>query len=880
LALPGAATGEAAIPPDDALIDAFAAFPLSNASVEVNAHGDSIIVESREFGDFPVAGDDYIIMSTGDASDVFGGPWQELASTSLGTENGADGNDLTQLTFDLEPPAGAECFSFDFQFLVEGDRHVSGVPVADPYSPDIRPLHLVYVWDVIGSRYNDIFTAELNESFFSMEEGQVVAPNNFAYDSDGNMVSINTVAGLYPLEWSYFRLNFRTDRMTAMSPIEADIDTGRMSLILSIQDVASSYLDSAVLLDNLRWWYDNRAGRCDRAVYPTSDRDGDGLPDEWEVNGIDYDGDGVPELDLPAMGADMRHADIFLEIDWMVKPGNCIGTMCWGGWSFAPDQDALDDVVAAFAAAPYRNPDGTQGISLHVDAGEHSPPGQFETGASGSAVPWQEHFGTITADGYDWADFEAVKAAHFGPDGSDARRDAFHYVVYADRWGDSESSGISRGIPGADLIISDGPWVSAWPWKNGFQRHQESGTLMHELGHNLGLQHGGPDGHRFQWDPAYLSIMNYTYQMDGVPPDDRVDYSRGEPFDDWAHIRFDGGSIGDFGDEAPVMVTPDVDELTWDTANDWGAAGAPGDGELGFLGPNLFAVGRADQVLYVWVTNVSAEEATYHVAAAVGDTPTASVEVTVAGRSSVIVPVTFTAAGLGAGEVALELTLSSDPLGPGVDRVSETLLGLDLDAPGVREDLAEAAAGARAHAEPPHELVPAAVDRMVEVAAGSPGDPPEDLPSEGETEPAEEPSGQGPGTEPGEDAEELPPPSDGPAPGGDEAEPVEGPGGDGSPPDDPDAEGIPSAGDGAVGPAPTANSSADQQGRPGGATGVPSSPARADRATPDRADEGGGLPVTGAAGSSRFVGVGALMVVTGVLCLARSRRSEHGAHSR
>jgi uncharacterized repeat protein (TIGR01451 family) len=62
---------------------------------------------------------------------------------------------------------------------------------------------------------------------------------------------------------------------------------------------------------------------------------------------------------------------------------------------------------------------------------------------------------------------------------------------------------------------------------------QQAGTGLHELGHNLNLGHGGNN-----WlnnKPNYLSIMNYSFQLGGVPPTDpdgaggplvgRVDYS-------------------------------------------------------------------------------------------------------------------------------------------------------------------------------------------------------------------------------------------------------------------------------------------------------------------------------------------------------------------
>ncbi len=42
---------------------------------------------------------------------------------------------------------------------------------------------------------------------------------------------------------------------------------------------------------------------------------------------------------------------------------------------------------------------------------------------------------------------------------------------------------------------------------------------MHELGHNLGLQHGGAD----DWNnkPNYLSVMNYLFQQDGLTVPER-----------------------------------------------------------------------------------------------------------------------------------------------------------------------------------------------------------------------------------------------------------------------------------------------------------------------------------------------------------------------
>jgi hypothetical protein len=51
---------------------------------------------------------------------------------------------------------------------------------------------------------------------------------------------------------------------------------------------------------------------------------------------------------------------------------------------------------------------------------------------------------------------------------------------------------------------------------------------MHELGHNLGLRHGGADDTNFK--PGYASVMNYAFQMSGITRGGErgvLDYSRG-----------------------------------------------------------------------------------------------------------------------------------------------------------------------------------------------------------------------------------------------------------------------------------------------------------------------------------------------------------------
>jgi hypothetical protein len=62
------------------------------------------------------------------------------------------------------------------------------------------------------------------------------------------------------------------------------------------------------------------------------------------------------------MGADPDHKDVFIEIDYMVESGA-------GGHTHKPKADALQTVIDTFANAPVTNPDGADGIHVHIDAG-------------------------------------------------------------------------------------------------------------------------------------------------------------------------------------------------------------------------------------------------------------------------------------------------------------------------------------------------------------------------------------------------------------------------------------------------------------------------------------------------------------------------------
>jgi hypothetical protein len=239
---------------------------------------------------------------------------------------------------------------------------------------------------------------------------------------------------------------------------------------------------------------------------------GDGIPDVWKEHGL-RDAEGHMLVNLPAMGADPHHKDVFVQLDAM------------HGLSLSPK--ALAMVEKAFNDAPVSNPDGTTGIHLHVDAGPSSVMNPVTGATWGSLslanedIPFQQILGTEDSSGYNWNAFDLIKHASLDP----SREAVFHYVISINRFNKAGNSGQSRNIPASDFMVALGPWC---PTKEGAcpgSVDEQAGTFMHELGHNLGLHHGGRVDENYV--PNYLSVMNYTFQFSGLSTaPDSVDYSR------------------------------------------------------------------------------------------------------------------------------------------------------------------------------------------------------------------------------------------------------------------------------------------------------------------------------------------------------------------
>jgi uncharacterized repeat protein (TIGR01451 family) len=205
-------------------------------------------------------------------------------------------------------------------------------------------------------------------------------------------------------------------------------------------------------------------------------------------------------------------------------------------------------VVNAFAnAATVSNPDGSTGITLRIDVSNSiahqnalNIPGLCFNGGTGIG-----NFDTVKAN-----------ATNFGP--NNPRRFAYRYSLWTHQQIAGDTTSGCGELPGNDFQVSLGGWNY---FCNGGTRHnrscgniatncpgggvcqaggdqdgdgnndqdtgtvaQQAGTLMHEFGHNLNLQHGGGDS--VNWKPNYLSTMNYWFQLGWIPPTPRLDYSR------------------------------------------------------------------------------------------------------------------------------------------------------------------------------------------------------------------------------------------------------------------------------------------------------------------------------------------------------------------
>ncbi|EAT12965.1 hypothetical protein HF888_01065 [Bermanella marisrubri] len=226
------------------------------------------------------------------------------------------------------------------------------------------------------------------------------------------------------------------------------------------------------------------------------DLDQDGIPDCSEQPGSTFAG-----LPLYDWGARAGQKDIFIEIDYMDATNNGAQPADAG---ITPRKEALQKVKDVFAS---------RGIVVHFDVGDLYDPGsginpdEFNLGG-GDEVPFQNQ---VDFDNqptvYDY------KLDHFDY----ARFQIFHYALFANTIEAGSTIGGQAEILGNDMIISLGDMGlnTSTPEQENKLINYQAVTLMHELGHNLGLQHGGFEEKNYKAN--YVSVMNYLYSFNGLP---------------------------------------------------------------------------------------------------------------------------------------------------------------------------------------------------------------------------------------------------------------------------------------------------------------------------------------------------------------------------
>ena len=228
---PAAAAGAATVSADAIELGRAIASDTSwvvGAEFVVRPPGSSTAIVTGGAAGFPTSGLRGALLSTGDADDLLLANTSGSSGTDLGGSHtrGGVAFDVTVLRIDLEIPQNVNCLAgIDFRFLSEE-------------YPE---------W--VSSEFNDAFVAELDRSTWTIDGSEVVAPDNFAFDPTGGVITMNA-AGLT----SMTAAQAAGTTFDGATPLTAavPITPGPHSLYLSIFDLGDAALDSAVVVDNLR----------------------------------------------------------------------------------------------------------------------------------------------------------------------------------------------------------------------------------------------------------------------------------------------------------------------------------------------------------------------------------------------------------------------------------------------------------------------------------------------------------------------------------------------------------------------------------------------------------------------------------------------------
>jgi len=276
---------------------------------------------------------------------------------------------------------------------------------------------------------------------------------------------------------------------------------------------------AGVVLFSVVDWYRDGLTTITEFRYGTSifnpsvlDSDADGLEDWDEINYYqtnllepDTDDDGLPDgPEVTILGSNPLRMDIFVEVDWM---------------STTLEPSAISRLIKEFADAPIENPNGSTGITLHIDLDEQ--------------VPTVDEISPNHKSG-DWNDFWDYKEYYF------SQREGFHYALICEV---VKSNGKILGgyAPGYDFMVGtfrpdlfDGYY---------YPPDVIGAIFMHELGHAIGLHssvYEGIDSYQVPFSD-YRSVMNYNTPRVPTDTDNAFyGYSNEGEFSDWNYLHEHG----------------------------------------------------------------------------------------------------------------------------------------------------------------------------------------------------------------------------------------------------------------------------------------------------------------------------------------------------
>lgn len=227
-----------------------------------------------------------------------------------------------------------------------------------------------------------------------------------------------------------------------------------------------------------------------------SDADGDGLCDSWEAHGLQPGGNHANWI---PPGATPTHKDLYVQINGMA--------------GFSPNPAAIEDVAQALALAPSDslkppNPDGQAGITLHYAFGDTTLTPML------LRIPFWGSFDSLKALSF----VSSSERTQYGANFFGTKDRVYRSCLFADKLLDAANdpkAGKSKSIQCRDFLVALGP---AEYYRDqitrGGTRNEQAATFMHELGHAIGLRHGGGDDEPYK--PNYRSVMSYIWQMPNV----------------------------------------------------------------------------------------------------------------------------------------------------------------------------------------------------------------------------------------------------------------------------------------------------------------------------------------------------------------------------